>query len=150
MSSCAKPGDIERLCRADNSASPLGGLEGPTLRAMLEEEGGPLRRAVEGLVRESQEKDQGCTTKGYVDAKWSDAMRSQAMDGVGMRDYALKDLGGSVVGAAPFTSATFTKGGLLSTDTKKLVGLGRDVGGPNEAISKGKAKGDCFAFNGQV
>jgi hypothetical protein len=68
-----------------------------------------------------------------------------------MRDYALSDLGASVVAALPFTSTAYTPAGnLMSTAAKKRLGLGRDVGGPLDAISKGRSKGDCFAFNGHV
>ena len=89
--------------------------------------------------------------KAYVDAKWSELMRRASSDDVGMRDYALDDMGGSVVAAPPYTSPAYTpKGALLSTDAKKRLGLGRDVGGPGDAINKARGKGDCFAFNGQA
>mmetsp|Transcript_38715 Transcript_38715/g.86466 ORF Transcript_38715/g.86466 Transcript_38715/m.86466 type:complete len:222 (-) Transcript_38715:232-897(-) len=102
------------------------------------------------MVRASQALDAGCTTREYVDAKWSEELRRQSMDEVGMRDYALDDMGAKVVHGAAHTSATYTApGAILSTDAKKKLGLGRDVGGPEDAINTGRSKGDCFAFNGQ-
>ena len=79
-------------------------------------------QAVQEMVRASQALDAGCTTREYVDAKWSEELRRQSMDEVGMRDYALDDMGAQVVHGAAHTSATYTApGAILSTDAKKKV-----------------------------
>jgi len=142
---CASPHDVERLCSTEN-------VETASLKAMLTENDGPLRKAVVALVAEAQAKDHGCTTKAYVDKKWATEMRRVAADDVGMRDYALADLGGQVVPGAKFTSPAYTpKGALLSTDAKqRYLGLGRGVGSASDAIDQARGKGDCFAFNGNT
>jgi len=149
VSQCAKPHDVEKLCVLDQKE---GAGVAASLRGILADEQGPLQRAVRGLVKDAQDKDDGCATEAYIDEKWAQHMRKQSQDDVGMRDYALADMGGLVVPGLPYTSPAFTAAGsFLSTDSKKrFLGMGRDVGGPGDAISKGRNKGDCFAFNGQT
>ncbi len=118
-----------------------------SLRALIEDDSGPLRSAVRKLVKDAQAEDAGCATKPYIDAKWETHLRKQ--DDVGVRDYALHSLGASVVDK--FTTLVYTPPtSFLSTGFKKKWGAGNSIGGPIEAISKGRNRGECFAFNGQV
>ena len=154
LKSCATPADVESQCVA--------ATKDLSLVAKLEDEKGPLRQAVSDLVMDAMAKDKGCTTKGYIDEKWADALRRSAQDDVGMRDYALQDTGADVVmggggknilggGKKALTSPTFTpKGARWTTDQACRLGLQqcKDVGGPLEAINRDKEKGRCFAFGG--
>jgi SUN domain-containing protein 1/2 len=146
---------IEKCVSVDemNEACSLENIKGDalSLKNILQEESGPLKQAVKDIIAQSQLKDEGCTTKEYIDAKWKEQMKKSTQDDVGIKDYALDDLGGMVVSGSPFTSPAYTPpGAMLSTAAKQRIGLGRSIGSANDAINKGRNKGDCFAFNGNA
>lgn len=136
VAKCVKPSDVE-----NRLSDPRG------LREWIEDESGPLRTTIISIMNEAQANDEGCANKQYIDTKWREYVGRQ--DDVGMRDYASLDLGATVVHHK--TSPAYTsKGAIFPTETKRIIGLGHDVGSARDAISKGKNRGDCFPFNGQV
>jgi phage-related protein len=90
VGNCVTKKDVDKACSLDNLKGDL------SLKNILQDESGPLKQAVKGIIAQAQARDEGCSTREYIDSKWREQMKRATQDDVGLRDFALDDMGGMV------------------------------------------------------